>query len=190
MVAPKLPGPVQGALYGALPFVMERLTLVCAHLWLECAVYDPVLGYFLLAAPEANRQARQVSGTQGCGFRDFGALYSDTQDVSLELHEEVIDDCAAVNAQCLHVDTTVGSHSFQHVSGLVTHGFQGGTSHVSYRRASREADNGAACVGVPVWRAQTYKRWYQIDTAIVRLAGGQRLDIYAVLDSLQSIAQP
>src|SRR5579864_6395878 len=52
--------PVHGAFDGALPARVELVALVGAHLRLEGAVDGPLLGHFRLAAPEADRQARQV----------------------------------------------------------------------------------------------------------------------------------
>jgi hypothetical protein len=112
---------------------MELITLVSAHLRLKGAVDYPLLGDFSLAAPEANSQPGQVSGPKRSRFGYFWSLDGYTENVGLELHEQVIDDGPAINTQCLEIDTTISRHGFQHISGLVAHRFQGGACNMPNR---------------------------------------------------------
>src|SRR5450759_5874665 len=116
--------PALRSFHGSLPLGIEYVALIGAHLRLECAVDGPLLGHFLLAAPEACRQAGEVSGTQGGGLSNLLPLHSHPEDVCLELHEQVIDDGTPINTQGTHMDAAVSGHRFQHITGLVAHGFK------------------------------------------------------------------
>src|SRR6202035_735726 len=120
--------------------------LVSAHLRLEGAVDGP-LGFDLLrAAPEAYGDTCEIGGTKSCGLRHLWSLDSDAEDIGLELHEQVIDDRAAVHAQRLQVDATVGFHGLEYIASLVAHGLQRGAGDVTAGRAASQADNSAASV--------------------------------------------
>src|ERR1700686_5253714 len=90
--------PIERAFYGLLPAFIEAVPLIRAHLWLKGAVDSPVLCDFLRAAPETYGDAREVGGAEGGGLRHLWSLNSDAQNVSLELHKQVIDDRAAIDA--------------------------------------------------------------------------------------------
>src|SRR5579859_2216232 len=90
--------PVQRAFHGALPTRVEAVALILAHLWLKGAVDSPVLCAFLRTAPETYGDTCEIGGTEGGSFGDLRTLDGHTEDVCLELHEQVIDNCAAIDA--------------------------------------------------------------------------------------------
>src|SRR6202043_1418423 len=79
--------PIQRASDGSLPTSIELFTLIGTHLRLKCAVNRPMLSYFLLAAPEANREAGEVSGPKSGRLSNPWPLYRHAKDIRLELHE-------------------------------------------------------------------------------------------------------
>src|SRR4030042_741743 len=58
-------GPAFRPLHSPLPAAVERLALVGGQMRLEAPVHAPVGRQFVLALPEADRQAGQVGGAQG-----------------------------------------------------------------------------------------------------------------------------
>src|SRR5438128_8085691 len=113
-----------------------------------------MLGYFFCAAPEAGRQASEVRSTQGSRLSNLWPLHRHSQNISLELHEQVIDDSSAIYTQGRHMHATISSHGFQYITGLVAHGFERGTSNIASGRTACQANDGAACVGIPVRSSQ------------------------------------
>src|SRR5437879_4634114 len=105
---------------------------------------------FLQATPEAYRQARQVSSTEGCCFRHFRPLHRYAENIGLELHEQVIDDGAPVDAQSFHVDFTIGGHGFKNVTCLIAHGLKCGTCNIAHSRSSSQANDSTASMGIPI----------------------------------------
>src|SRR5579859_1643661 len=93
-----LPCPIQRAFHGTLPVGVEIVALILAHLWLEGAVNSPVFCDFLRTAPETYGDTCEVGSTEGGGFGDLRTLDGHTEDVCLELHEQVIDNRAAIDA--------------------------------------------------------------------------------------------
>src|SRR5712692_11057608 len=139
---------MQRAFDGPLPASIELFALIGAHLRLECAVNRPMLSYFLLAAPEANREASEVSDTKSGRLGNLWSLHRHAKDIRLELHEQIVDNSTAINAQRFQIDLAIGSHRLQHIACLVAHGFKCGTSNVTYRRTTRQTNDRAACIGI------------------------------------------
>src|SRR5258708_31249527 len=90
--------PLERAAYGLLPTRVETLTLVGTHRRFESAIDCPLLRDFLFATPETSCQACVVCRAERGGFRNLRTLHFHTQDISLELHERVIDYCSTVYA--------------------------------------------------------------------------------------------
>ncbi|SRR6266487_1581 len=79
--------PAQRTFDGALPASIEGIALALAHLRLEGTIDGPMLGEFLLAAPEADGQAREVSSAERSGLGDLRTLDRYAKNIGLELHE-------------------------------------------------------------------------------------------------------
>src|SRR3546814_10237442 len=59
---------------------------------------------------------------------------------------------AAVDAQGLQAVGAVGAHRLQEVAGLVADGLQRSAGHLGGARRPCQAEEGAACLGIPVGR--------------------------------------
>src|SRR5207302_10517203 len=102
--------PVAGALDRLLPLGAADRPLLVGPFWFPGAVHLPVLSQLVEAGPEANRQPGGVRGAQGRGLADRGPYDGGSQDVRLELHQEVVLDHPAVDLEGLDVDARVGLH--------------------------------------------------------------------------------
>src|SRR5713226_1584188 len=125
--------PIQRASDGSLPASIELFALIGTHVRLECAVNRPMLSYFLLAAPETNREAGEVSGPKSRRLSNLWPLYRHAKDIRLELHEQIVDNSTTINTQCLQIDLAIGRHGLQYIACLVAHGLKCRTSDVTYR---------------------------------------------------------
>ena len=89
--------------------------------------------------PEACSEAGQISGAEGGCLGDLGADDGNAEDVGLELHEEVVDGCAAIYAEggkggCLGLD------GLEYVCDLEGDAFKSGASDVAGEGSAAEAD--------------------------------------------------
>src|SRR5450432_3281872 len=107
---------MHGTLDRSLPISIERFALVRAHRWLKRAINCPLLGDFIRAAPEANRNACEVGCSKRCCLRNLWSLHWYAQNVGLELHQEIVHHSSAVYTQCLQVYFTIGDHCFKHIT--------------------------------------------------------------------------
>src|SRR5664280_3625798 len=104
----RLLGPVEGPRDGLLP---ERVLLVAerrVHLGLPGLVLGPVGAKVLDLGPVANREAGGVGRAEGGRLGNLRADDRDTQDVRLELHEQVVEDHAAVDLEGRQRNAGVG----------------------------------------------------------------------------------
>src|SRR5258708_12522367 len=108
-----------------------------------------MLGYFLVAAPEAGGQASKIRSTQGGRLSNLWPLHRHSQNISLELHEQVIDDGASIDTQSRHMHATVSGHGLKHITGLITHGLKACTSNVASRRPACQSNDVPACAAIP-----------------------------------------
>src|SRR5579863_305562 len=164
------------------------MALVVAHLWLEGAVNSPLLGDLFRAVPETNSDTCEIGGTKSCGLSNLWTLNSNTEDIGLELHQQVVDNSTTINTQRLQTGTAIGFHCLQYVTGLVTHGLQRCTSNMTNSRAASQTDDSTTCVGIPVRSAETNEGRDEIDAAVVGDGVCQRLYVNTVLNNLQTIA--
>src|SRR5437764_9125183 len=122
---------MQGALDCSLPACIQLIALASAHLRLKRAVNGPVLCQFLFAAPEANCQASQVGSAQGGRLGNLWPLHRHAKNIGLELHKQVVYDSATIDTQGFHVNLTISRHGFEHVTSLITHRLEDGTSDIA-----------------------------------------------------------
>src|SRR5206468_85223 len=99
--------PVEGPRDGLLPELVVLVALGGVHLGLPALVLGPVVAQVVLAGPEPGRQPGRVRGAERRGLRHLGADDRDTEQVGLELHQQVVADHAAVDLQRLEVDPRV-----------------------------------------------------------------------------------
>src|SRR5207248_5157245 len=119
------------AFHGTFPASIELFALIRAHLRLKGAINGPMLSNFFFATPEASCQASQVRSPQGCRLSNLWPLYRHTENISLGLHEQVIDYCSTIDAQSRHMDATISSHRLLYIAGLIAHRFKSGSSNIA-----------------------------------------------------------
>src|SRR5439155_4458247 len=95
--------PVARALHGLLPLGPAGGPLLVGPLRLPGAVDLPVAAQLVQARPEAHREPGRVRGAERRGFAYGRADHRRTEDVGLQLHQEVVLDHAAVDFECLHM---------------------------------------------------------------------------------------
>lgn len=173
-----------------MPLGVKGFSLGGLHFWFEFSVYLPFFGYVSLGFPEACGEACEVGGAEGCGFLNSGALGADSEDIGLELHECVVGCCAAVYAKLFEFSFCVGFHGVDEVTGLVGHGLQGCVGDVAAGGAAFEADDGAACVGVPMGGAEPNECGDEVYAAVVFFSGGKFFDVLGAFDDFESVAEP
>src|SRR5690606_10098688 len=99
--------PLEGLRHGLLPVAVEALALAGLHRRAPALVLGPVVDDVLLALPEPDRDARGVRGTERRGLRDLRPHDVHAELVRLELHEQLVGDHAAVDAELGEVDARV-----------------------------------------------------------------------------------
>src|SRR5437762_13697914 len=87
--------PFERALQGFGPTAATMRDLVGALLRLESSLRLPGLLNLSAILPETSRQARQVSRAEGGGFDDLGPDDGHTENIGLELRQEVVGGGAA-----------------------------------------------------------------------------------------------
>src|SRR5204863_1318903 len=106
---------------------------------------------------------RQVSSTESSRLSDLWTLHRDAQNISLKLHQSIVDDRTTINTQSFQGHTAISGHGLQHVARLVAHRFQRRLSDMRNRRATRQANDGATRIGVPVGSAKADEGWNHVN---------------------------
>ena len=140
--------------------------------------------------PETDRQTGQIGCAQSGDFADFRAFHAGAENIGLELHQEVVGDRAAVNAQGVETDPGVSLHRFQHVAGLIGNRLQGGANNMVGVHAAGQAEDRAAGIRVPVRGAEAGKRRNDVHAVGILHFGGEIFGIERVANQLHLIAQP
>ncbi|MNE52185.1 hypothetical protein D3C80_1468460 [compost metagenome] len=182
--------PRQGAFHRFFPAAVAIVTLGRLDTRTEFTLNDRFFLQLIQILPEANRQTSQIRGTQRGDFAHFWTLNAGAQNVGLELHQEVVRHRAAVHAQSVQTNAGVGLHCFQHVTRLVGDRFQRRADDVVRVHPTRQAENRAARIRVPIWRAQACECRYHVHTVGVFHFGGEIFGIERIADELHFVAQP
>src|SRR5262249_13659715 len=101
--------------HGRLPSLVQSLTFAFPHLRLEAFLFLPLGGDLFFALPEIDGEARQVGGAEGRCFGYHGAHDRNSQNIGLELEEEVVASRAAVDAEFFGLDAGILLHAFDDV---------------------------------------------------------------------------
>ena len=123
--------PIEGARDGLLPFRIEFVSSCVVVGWLPRFVDAPVRPHLIGVLPKAGGEPGGIGGTQSRCFGYPRPNYGNPEDVSLELHEQIIVDHATVNFQGCQGDARVRIHCIQNLARLEGGCFQSGTSNVS-----------------------------------------------------------
>ena len=154
------------------------------------AAAAPDRGDLGLVAPEADGEAGEVRRAERRRLGRRGAHDGPLQHVGLDLHQQVVRDGAAVDAQLVHAHAGLALHQLDDVERLQRDRLQRRARDVRGRRAARDADDRAARVHVPVRRAEAGERGHDVDAVAGRHGRGERLAVRGGLDDAEAVAQP
>ena len=132
-----------------------------------------VLLQLLQVLPIADGKARQVRGTDCCGLDRLALQHGDIQQVSLELHDELVARGTAVDGQTLNRKPHVLLHGAQHVVALIGHGLAGGTHDGCAARGTSQAAHDTAGMRVPPGSTQARKGGNEVAALVVANRGGK-----------------
>ncbi len=142
------------------------------------------------AVPVTDGEAREERRAERGRFDHLRAYDRHAQDVRLELHEQVVGRGPTIHAQLAEIDARVLLHDVEDICHLERDAFERRAREVRGGRATRDAGHEAACVLVPVRRAEPGEGRDQVDAAGVRDGCRERLDVGRGLDQAQPVAQP
>jgi hypothetical protein len=137
-------------------------------------------------APSAASRAAPSAVSSTCAGRTMSA----SEQVGLDLHEQVVGRGAAVHAQAGQHAARVLLHGPNQIDVLQGHSLQSRTGDVSRPGAAREAKNRAARFGAPVGRAQSSQGRHDGHSPVVGNGCGQALTFGCLPDDSQPVAQP
>jgi hypothetical protein len=106
------------------------------------------------------------------------------------LHQQVVIGHHAVNTQRLERDPGIAFHRLQHFARLKGGRFENRAREMSAVDETGEADDGSASAVIPVRRVKPGERGDKVDAAVVRYRSRERLDIRALLDQSEVVADP
>ena len=96
----------------------QRRALVVGHARFKAAFGTPERSQLVFVVPEIHRQPCQVSGAQRRGLGDLRTDDRYSEQVGLELEQEIVACSAAVDAQFAQAIAGVRLHGLQHVGAL------------------------------------------------------------------------
>ena len=160
------------------------------HGGLEFAVHFPLVGDFVGVFPEADAETGEVGRTESGGFVDLGADDGDAGDIRLELHEEIIDGGAAIDAEFFDFDAGIGLHGLEDIHGLESDAFEGGAGNMAGVGAAGDAEDGAASGLIPMGGTEADEGWNEINAGTIGDACGEGFDIGGAADDAKAIAKP
>ncbi len=175
---------------GFLPVAIQLLALLFLHVWLPSLLYGPILAEIVEAGVKADRQAGGISDAQRGRFADERAHHGNIQDVCLELHEEIVDDHAAIGAQRKKMNLRILFHGFQNFASLEGRSFQNGASDMSFVGETGEAGDDAAGIVAPVGSVESRESGNEVDSAIIADSASERFDVRAFFNEAEIIAEP
>src|SRR6266446_5013800 len=182
--------PGAGAFDRSLPRLVPRGPLVLRHRRRERALDRMALGHRVERAPEADAEPGEIGGAETGRLDDGRPVHRRIEHVGLELAEEVVGDGAAIHAEPRQRRLGVGGHRLQHVAALEGDRLQRGARQMRPRGAAREPENGAACVRIPVRRAEPDEGRHEVHAARVGHRAGQGVRLGGVRDDPEAVAQP
>src|SRR5580658_2226249 len=91
--------PAFGALHGIFPLCAAPIALFGFHERGEALVAATPGAKIVGTGPESGGEAGEISRAQRGGLRDLRADDGDAEDIGLELHEQIVDGGAAIDAQ-------------------------------------------------------------------------------------------
>jgi hypothetical protein len=109
----------------------------------------------------------EVGGAERGGLGGARADDGHAEQVGLELHEGVVADSAAVDAELAEFAAAVGLHGAEQVGALVGDALERGAGEVAGVAAARQAGDDAARGRVPMRRPEPGEGGHEVDAAVV-----------------------
>ena len=150
----------------------------------------PALLQLFFRRPDARGKTCEVGGAQGGRLRDLRAVDGNAEEISLELHEEVVGYSAAVDLERGEAVARVSFHRAEHVARLIGERIERGADEMRLLCAARDADDHAARVHIPVRRTKTDECGNHVDAARVRNLLRDPFGVGCGVNEAQSVAQP
>ena len=131
----------------------------------------------------------RASGAERRRLDDFRPLDRNTQDIGEPMHEQLVLCHPAVDLEHDRPQP-IGGHRFEQIVGLVDHAVERRACDLAAARGTRQSDQGAAGVGIPIGRAEAGKGGHQVHSAAIADRSGQGFDVGGARYETQSVAQP
>src|SRR5208282_3808851 len=112
------------------------------------------------------------------------------QDVSLELHEQIVFHHAAVSPQRMQFDFGILLHGVQYLSSLKSGGFEDRSRQMALVCEPSETSDDSAGIRLPIGRIQTGKCRDEIDPAVIIDASREWFNIFTPGQNSQIVAKP
>jgi len=183
-------GPVFAAFDGAVPAFSASFGFSGIHPGFKTGIALACGSKRIRRGPEAGSQTGKVSRAKRGGFCDLGPDDRHAEHVGLELHEQVVDGRAAVDAQRAKGLAGFGVNGLKNIGHLEGDAFEGGAGDVAGTGVAAQSDEQAGGVRVPMGRAESNERRDEDHPAGVGLEGGERFHFSRGANEAQVIAQP
>src|SRR4030095_3596017 len=157
--------PIASAIERFLPSLAAMIRLVRALRWLEHAVHLPRAGNIIAILPESSGEPRQVRRTERCRLDNFRTHNRHLKNISLELHQEIVGTCAAIDAALIHRNSRILFHYFENIAYLKCNAFQRGSRDMARSRSACQPGDRTARILIPMRCTQPRKRGHEIYTA-------------------------
>ena len=119
-----------------------------------------------------------------------GRMHGHAQQISLELHQQIIHRRAPIDAQFSERDLGIRIHGFDDISHLEPYALFGGAGDVARLGSTAQPNQEAGRVRIPIGRSQADKCRHQHDSIGVFDTRRQLIDLGGMANQLQTIAQP
>src|SRR5215213_3758973 len=182
--------PVEGPCDGLLPepvlLLPDRLVEPRGPL----LVLRPVRPQVLDLRPEPDGEAGRVGRPERRRLRDFRPNHRNTEDVRLELHQQLVVDHPAVNLEGRQLDTRIGVHRVEHFARLPRGRLEDRSGDMALVHVAGEPGDHAARLASPVRGEQAGERRHEIDATVVVDGACERLDLLGTGDHPEVVAEP
>ena len=157
---------------------------------LKSALHAPEAFDLLEPRPEFSGDSGKICGAERGGFHVDGTDDRLIEDVRLELHEEVVDGSAAINAKLPYFFARIGFHGVDQITALVSDAFESGADDLGFAGGASESGEHAARGSVPVRRAQADESRDEVNAGGIGNTGGDGFGFGGGGDEAERVAQP
>src|SRR5687768_1486182 len=181
--------PVNRRVYGAVPSRDEDLSVTGRNGRSEYRMATNG-GELFSIAPHTTRDSGKPGRAESGRLDDCGTLYRNADDVSLKLHQPVVDACTAVDTESLERNAAARAHRREHVTGTICHRLERGSHEMSAAAAARESDDHSARLGLPVRRAESGQCRDEVHSIIRFQTSRHRFRVGGCRQKPETVSQP